>query len=79
MIPTRRTFPRPFTFRQFLFRIFTYVVTITLFFMTWLTEMCVSPTKPLGCGTTKFAFKLNKIFAMFWTILYRNLTTVWTY
>lgn len=45
--------------------------------MTGFTKMSISPTKPLSCRTTKFAFELNKIFTMFRTILNRYLTTVW--
>ena len=78
MITPRWTFSRTLTFRQFIFCIFTHIISITLPFMTWFTKMSISPTKPLSNITTKFTFKFNEIFSMFFAILYWNLTTIWT-
>lgn len=78
MVSTNRTFSRSRTFRKLIFCIFWYIVPCTLFFMTRLTKMCVSPAKPLGSWATILAFELNKILSMFRAVLYWNVTTVWT-
>lgn len=78
MISSYRAFSRSFTFWQFFFWIFTYIISVTLLLMARLTKMSVPPTKPLGCWATKFTFKLNKVFSMFWAVLYWDLTTVRT-
>ena len=79
MIPSYRTSSRTFAFWQLLFRIFTDIITTALPFMTRLTEMSISPTKPLSNTTTELAFKFYKIFSMFWTILNWNITAARTY
>ena len=38
--------------------------------MAWLTEMCITPTEPLGDGAAKLALKLYEIGSVFRTILY---------
>lgn len=77
MVTTYGTLPWPLTFWQLLLRIFTNIISITLFLMTRLAKMCISPTKPLGGWTTIFTFKLNKVLSMFWTILNRYLAAIW--
>jgi len=37
------------------------VFTIALFLMTWLAEMSVTPTEPLGDWATKFAFEVDEV------------------
>ena len=44
--------------------------------MAWLEKMSVTPTKPLSYTATKFAFELNEIFAVLWTILNRYLAAI---
>lgn len=67
------------TFRKLIFCIFAHIISIALPFMTRLTEMSVTPTKPLCNTTAKFTFKLNKVFTMFWTVLDWNITTFRAY
>ena len=76
MVSSYGTFCRSFTFRQFLFWIFTDIISVTLFLMARLTKMSVPPTKPLGCWATIFTFKLNKFFPMFGAVLYWDLAAV---
>lgn len=79
MISTNWTLSRSLTFWELIFCVFWNIISIALLFMAWLTKMGVPPTKPLGNRTAKFAFKLNKIVSMLWTIVNRNITTSWTY
>lgn len=68
----------PSTLRKLIFCIFTHIVSITLSFIAWNTETCISPTKPISYAATKFAFELHKIFSMFGTILNRYIVAAWT-
>lgn len=75
MLSSDWTFTRALTLGQLIFCVLWYIVTIALFFMTRLTKMSISPTKPLRYWATKFAFKFYKVVSMFWTIINRNVTT----
>ena len=78
MIPSNRAFPRSWTFRKFILRVLAHIISWTLSFMARLTEMSISPAKPLSSRTTEFTLKFYKIFSMFWTILNRHFTAIWT-
>ena len=77
MINFQRTILLPFTLRQLIFGIFTYMVSFALPSMTWFAEMSITPTKPLSNRTAKLTFKFNKVLSMsfFWTIRFRANTT----
>lgn len=77
MVPSNWTFSWTFTFRQLVLRILTHIIPIALTLMTRLTEMSITPAKPLSCRTTKFAFEFNEIFAMLRTILNWDITAIW--
>lgn len=79
VISSNRARSWTWTFRQLIFSIFTYIISITLPFMTRFTKVSISPAKPLSNTTTEFTFELNEIFAMFWTVLNRNITTFRAY
>lgn len=76
MVSSYGAFSRTFTFWQFFFWIFTDIISVTLLLVARLAKMGVSPTKPLSCRATKFTFKLNEVFSMFWAVLYWDLATV---
>lgn len=65
MVAADRTFLRPRTYRQLLFRILADIIAVALSLVTWLAEMGVAPAEPLGGRTTVFAFEFDEVFAMF--------------
>ena len=76
MVPSDRTLFGALAFRELFFRVFAHVVSAALFFVARLAEVSVAPTKPLSYAAAEFAFEFNEVFAMFWTILNRNVTTI---
>lgn len=69
VITSHRTCPRTRTLGQLLLGVLAHVITITLFLMTRLTEMGVSPAEPLSNTTTKLTLEFDEIFAMLGAIL----------
>jgi hypothetical protein len=64
------------TLRQLIFRIFANVVSIALPLVAGFTEVCISPTKPLGNTAAEFAFELDKVLTVLWAIFYRDLAAI---
>jgi hypothetical protein len=46
--------------------------------VTGLTEVCISPTKPLRNTAAEFAFKLDEVLTVLWAIFYRDLAAIRT-
>ena len=63
-------------FWQLILCVFAHIITIALSLMARLTEMSVTPTKPLCNRAAIFTFKLNEVFAVFRTILNWNLAAI---
>ena len=55
------TFGRARTLREFTPLFPRDVITCALSFVTWLTEVCVTPAEPLGYVATEFALELDEV------------------
>lgn len=77
MVPTNRTNSNTATFRQLLFCVFADIISVALPLMARLTKMSIAPAKPLSNTATELAFKFNKVFTMFGTVLNRNIAAFW--
>lgn len=77
MISSHWTWSRTKALWQLIFSILTHIVSVALSLVAWLTEMRITPTKPLCYTAAELAFELYKVLAMLGAIFNWNLTTVW--
>lgn len=78
MIPTYCTFLFSLTSWQFLFRQTRDILAINLPLMAIITEMGVTPTKPLSYWTTESAFEGDELFSVFCAVCCLLRATWWT-
>jgi len=61
MLDFKWTFLWSFALRKLIFTLSRYVITCTLFLMTWFTEMSITPAEPLWYVAAEFALVFDKI------------------